>query len=59
MRLMDGVRIQFHREFSRMTGFRRNIAFSHRSMGVCNIQRGVYPIYFYCDVCKENVFGYA
>ena len=28
MKLLEGVNVQFHREFSRMTGFRRNIAFS-------------------------------
>ena len=35
-----------------MTGFRMNIAFSERSRGVCEIQRGVY-----CDVCMANVIG--
>ena len=55
MRLLEGVSVQFHRAFSRMTGFRRNIAFSQRSSGVCDIQRGVYSMYVYCDVCKENV----
>ena len=42
-----------------MTGFRRNIAFSQRSRGVCGIQRGVYSMYVYCDVCKENIVGYT
>ena len=40
-----------------MTGFRRNIAISQRSMGVCDIQRGVYSMYVYFDVCKENIVG--
>ena len=40
-----------------MTGFRRNIAFSRRSRGVCDIQRGVYSIYVFCDVYKENTIG--
>ena len=57
MRLLEGVSVQFHREFSRMTGFRRNIDFSQRSRGVCEIQRGVYSMYVYCDVCKENIVG--
>ena len=50
MRLLEEVNIQFNREFSRMTVFRRNIAFSQRSKGVCDIQRGVYSMYVYCDV---------
>ena len=40
-----------------MTGYKRNIAFLQRSRGVCDIQRGVYSMYVYCDVCKENVVG--
>ena len=40
-----------------MAGFRRNIAFSQRSRGVCDIQRGVYSMYVYCDVFKENIVG--
>ena len=27
------------------------------SPGVYDIQRGVYSMYVYCDVCKENVVG--
>ena len=57
MRLLEGVSVQFHREFPRMTGFRRNINFSQRSRVVCDRQRGVYSMYVYCDVCKENVVG--
>ena len=57
MRLLEGVNVQFYRGFSRITGFRRNIAFSQRSRGVCAIQRGVYSMYVYCDVCKENIVG--
>ena len=57
MRLLEGVNVQFHREFSRMTGFRRNIAFSQTSWGMCDIQRGVYSMYVYCDMCKENMVG--
>ena len=38
-----------------MTGFIRNITFSQRSRGVCDIQRGVNSVYVYCDVCKENI----
>ena len=57
LRLLEGVSVQFHIEFSCMTGFIRNIAFSQRSMGMCDIQRGVYSMYVYCDVCKENVVG--
>ena len=37
-----------------MFGFRRNIAFTQRSRGVGDIQRGVYSMYVYCDVCKEK-----
>ena len=40
-----------------MTGFRRNIAFSQRSRGVCDIHRGVLSWHVYCDMCKENVVG--
>ena len=40
-----------------MTGFRRNIACSQRSRGMCDIQRGVYSMYVNFDVCKENVVG--
>ena len=57
MRLLEGVSEQFHRLFSRMTGFRSSIAFSQRSRGVCDIQRSVYSMYVYYDMCKENVVG--
>ena len=40
-----------------MTGFRRNFAFSQRSTGVCDIQRGVYSMYVYCDLCMKNIVG--
>ena len=42
-----------------MAGFRRNISFSQRYRRVCDIQRGVYSMYVYCDVCKENFVGNA
>ena len=57
MRLLEGVNVQFHIQFSRITGFRRNNAFSQKSRGVCDIQRGVYSMYVYCDVCKDNIVG--
>ena len=57
MRLLEGVSVQCHREFSRITRFRKNIAFSQRSWGVCGIQRGVYLMYVHCDVCKKNIVG--
>ena len=38
-----------------MTGFRRSIAFSQRSRGVCDIHIGVYSMYVYCNVYKKNV----
>ena len=57
MRLLEGVNVQFHREFSRMTGFRRNIAFSQRSRGVCDIQRGVYSMYVTATCARENIVG--
>ena len=50
--LLEGVNVQFHREFSCMTGFIRNIAFSQRSRGVCDMQRGVYSMYVF-DVAKD------
>ena len=59
MILLEGVSVQFHRECSRMTGFRMNIAFSQRSRGVCDIQRGVYSMYDCCDVCKEIIVGHT
>ena len=57
MIMLYGVSVQFHRELSRLTGFRRNIAFPQRSRTECDIQRGVYSMYAYSDVCKENVVG--
>ena len=40
-----------------MTRFRRDIAFSQKSRGVCDTQRSVYSMYVYCDVSKENIVG--
>ena len=57
MKLLEGVNVQFHGEFSRMTGFRRNNAFSQRPRGVCDIQRGLYSMYIYCNVCNKTIVG--
>ena len=54
---MEGVSVNFHREFSGMTGFKRNIALSKRSKKVCDIQRGVHSMYVCCDVYKKIVVG--
>ena len=55
--IQRGIKIIFHREFSRMTGLRKHIQFSQMGRFTCDIQRGVYSLYIYCDVCKENIVG--
>ena len=54
---MIGAEITFHKELAKMMGMKRRIQFSHMSRGMCDIHRGIYSLYVYCDICKENIIG--
>ena len=56
-RLMFGAEITFHKELAKMMGMKRRIQISHMSRGICDIHRGIYSLYVYCDICKENIIG--
>lgn len=56
--ILRGLELTFNKEFARMLGFaKKKITFSQMSSNVCDIQRGIYSLYIYCDVCKENIVG--
>lgn len=56
--LTRGAEITFTKDFARMLGFdSRKILFSQMSTRPVDIQRGVYSLYVYCDICKETIIG--